>query len=125
MENQAKKQTLMNRFFYTSDQIIEKPFNWAQMWRLLKYLKPYRKNLLPLSFLTVMISAAIRLAVPILIGVYALDQAIAGRDMNLLVILISVISGLYLVNYVSNVLRIRWMNKLGQHVIYDLRQHLF
>lgn len=125
MENQAKKQTLMNRFFYTSDQIIEKPFNWAQMWRLLKYLKPYRKNLLPLSFLTVMISAAIRLTVPILIGVYALDKAIAGRDMNLLAILISVISGLYLVNYVSNVLRIRWMNKLGQHVIYDLRQHLF
>ncbi|MEC3606908.1 ABC transporter ATP-binding protein [Bacillus glycinifermentans] len=105
----------MNRFYYSSDQIIEKPFNWSQMWRLLKYLKPYRKNLLPLSFLTV----------PILIGVYALDKAIAGKDMNLLLILICVISLMYLINYGANVLRIRWMNMLGQHVIYDLRQHLF
>lgn len=125
MENHAKKQTLMNRFYYSSDQIIEKPFNWSQMWRLLKYLKPYRKNLLPLSFLTVMIAAAVRLTVPILIGVYALDKAIAGKDMNLLLILICVISLMYLINYGANVLRIRWMNMLGQHVIYDLRQHLF
>ncbi|KMM61845.1 multidrug ABC transporter ATP-binding protein [Bacillus glycinifermentans] len=115
----------MNRFYYSSDQIIEKPFNWSQMWRLLKYLKPYRKNLLPLSFLTVMIAAAVRLTVPILIGVYALDKAIAGKDMNLLLILICVISLMYLINYGANVLRIRWMNMLGQHVIYDLRQHLF
>ncbi|MGR3206309.1 ABC transporter ATP-binding protein [Bacillus glycinifermentans] len=115
----------MNRFYYSSDQIIEKPFNWSQMWRLLKYLKPYRKNLLPLSFLTVMIAAAVRLTVPILIGVYALDKAIAGKDMNLLLILICVINLMYLINYGANVLRIRWMNMLGQHVIYDLRQHLF
>ncbi|MEH6973334.1 ABC transporter ATP-binding protein [Bacillus sp. JJ675] len=125
MENHAKKQTLLNRFYYSSDQIIEKPFNWSQMWRLLKYLAPYRNNLLPLSFLTVMIAAAVRLTVPSLIGVYALDKAITGKDMNLLLILICVISLMYLINYGANVLRIRWMNMLGQHVIYDLRQHLF
>lgn len=121
----AKKQKLTNRFYYASDQIIDKPFNWAQMWRLLKYLEPYKKRLLPLSFITVLIGTFVRLAVPILIGVYTLDQAILERDANLLIVLAAIISGLYVLNYAANICRIRWMNRLGQNVIYDLRQHLF
>ncbi|UYP04831.1 ABC transporter ATP-binding protein/permease [Bacillus subtilis] len=122
---QAKKQGILDRFYYSSDEIIEKPFNWAQMWRLLSYVKPYRKTILPLSFLTVLIGTAVKLVIPILIGVYVLDQAITGRNSELLIQLIFIISGLYVLNYAANVLRIRWMNQLGQHVIYDLRQHLF
>ncbi|MGG1103872.1 ABC transporter ATP-binding protein [Bacillus subtilis] len=122
---QTKKQGILERFYYSSDEIIEKPFNWAQMWRLLSYVKPYRKTILPLSFLTVLIGTAVKLVIPILIGVYVLDQAITGRNSELLIQLIFIISGLYVLNYAANVLRIRWMNQLGQHVIYDLRQHLF
>ncbi|MBR0007120.1 MULTISPECIES: ABC transporter ATP-binding protein [Bacillus] len=122
---QAKKQGVLERFYYSSDEIIEKPFNWAQMWRLLSYVKPYRKTILPLSFLTVLIGTAVKLVIPILIGVYVLDQAITGRNSELLIQLIFIISGLYVLNYAANVLRIRWMNQLGQHVIYDLRQYLF
>ncbi|MGG3573084.1 ABC transporter ATP-binding protein [Bacillus gobiensis] len=121
----SKKQNMTNRFYYASDQIIDKPFNWAQMWRLLKYLEPYKKRLLPLSFITVLIGTFVRLAVPILIGVYTLDQAILEKDTNLLIVLVAIISGLYLLNYAANTCRIRWMNMLGQNVIYDLRQHLF
>ncbi|QOJ83293.1 ABC transporter ATP-binding protein [Bacillus subtilis] len=122
---QVKKQGILERFYYSSDEIIEKPFNWAQMWRLLSYVKPYRKTILPLSFLTVLIGTAVKLVIPILIGVYVLDHAITGRNSELLIQLIFIISGLYVLNYAANVLRIRWMNQLGQHVIYDLRQHLF
>ncbi|ADP31940.1 ABC transporter ATP-binding protein [Bacillus atrophaeus] len=121
----TKKQAIMERFFYTADEIIEKPFNWAQMWRLLSYVKPYRKNILPLSFLMVIIGTAVRLLIPILIGVYVLDHAISRQNPKLLLQLILIISGLYVINYAANILRIRWMNQLGQHVIYDLRQHLF
>lgn len=35
---QTKKQGILERFYYSSDEIIEKPFNWAQMWRLLKFM---------------------------------------------------------------------------------------
>ncbi|MFK3892798.1 ABC transporter ATP-binding protein [Bacillus subtilis] len=122
---QVKKQGILERFYYSSDEIIEKPFNWTQMWRLLSYVKPYRKTILPLSFLTVLIGTAVKLVIPILIGVYVLDHAITGRNSELLIQLIFIISGLYVLNYAANVLRIRWMNQLGQHVIYDLRQHLF
>ena len=125
MEEQRKKQLLLERFHYSQDEVIDKSFNWQQMWRLLQYLKPYTKNLLPLSFMTVIISTAIRLIIPILIGVYTLDKAIVEKDTTLLLQLIFIISGLYVLSYFVNLLRIRWMNKLGQNVIYDLRKHLF
>ncbi|WHY66689.1 ABC transporter ATP-binding protein [Neobacillus sp. SuZ13] len=125
MEEQRKKQLILERFHYSQDEVIDKSFNWQQMWRLLQYLKPYTKNLLPLSFMTVIISTAIRLIIPILIGVYTLDKAIVEKDTTLLLQLIFIISGLYVLSYFVNLLRIRWMNQLGQNVIYDLRQHLF
>lgn len=54
-----------------------------------------------------------------------LDKAIVDKDTGLLTILIAAIAGLYTLSYVANFLRIRWMNQLGQSVIYDLRKHLF
>jgi ATP-binding cassette, subfamily B, multidrug efflux pump len=119
------KRNKHERFQYSVDQVIEKPFNWKQMYRLLGYIKPYSKTLLPLSIIAVVVATAIRLIVPILTGVYTLDHAIANKDTNLLITLVIVISAMYGVSYLSNVLRIRWMNQLGQNVIYDIRKHLF
>jgi ATP-binding cassette subfamily B multidrug efflux pump len=125
MEEKRKKQLILERFHYSQDEVIDKSFNWNQMWRLLQYLKPYTRNLLPLSFMAVIISTSIRLIIPILIGVYTLDKALVEKDTTLLLQLIFIISGLYVLSYFVNLLRIRWMNKLGQNVIYDLRKHLF
>jgi len=115
----------MERFHYSTDTIIDKPFNWKQMWRLFSYLKPYSKNLLPAAFVAVFISALVRLVAPILIGKYTLDHAIANKDINLLTILVVTIAGLYILSYIANKFRIKWMNMLGQNVIYDIRKHLF
>jgi ATP-binding cassette, subfamily B, multidrug efflux pump len=125
LKKKQEQSTIQKRFHYSSDQVIDKPFNWEQLWRLLTYLKPYSKSLLPLSIITVIINTAVRLAIPILIGVYTLDKAIRQKDGNLLFTLVGVIAGLYILNYIANILRIRWMNMLGQGVIYDLRKHLF
>lgn len=115
----------LKRFRYSSDLVIDKPFNWAQMWRLLSYLKPYSKTLLPLSIIVVLITTAVRLFVPVIIGVYILDQAITEKDSNLLTKLVVGIAAMYLISYIANMLRIKWLNKLGQNIIYDLRKHLF
>jgi ATP-binding cassette, subfamily B, multidrug efflux pump len=123
--NTKVNEQILQRFRYSTDQVIDKPFNWNQMWRLLSYMKPYTKNLLPLSFITVIINTVIRLAIPIIIGVYTLDGAIRNKDMDLFVRFIILIFGLYFLAYIANFFRIRWMNQLGQSVIYDLRQHLF
>jgi ATP-binding cassette, subfamily B, multidrug efflux pump len=122
--NEIKKNVL-ERFNYSTDQVIEKPFNWNQMLRLFGYMKPYTKNLLPLAAFSVLLTTAVRLIIPILIGVYTLDKAVKHKDTNLLITLISIIGGLYLVSYMANIFRIKWMNELGQNVIYDLRKHLF
>src|SRR5690625_6846095 len=115
----------LTRFYYATDQIIEKPFNWQQMWRLLVYLKPYSKTYLPGAIIAMILSTAVRLIVPILIGKVAIDVAIVDKDPTLLTKLVIIIGVLYLINYVANVFRIKWVNLLGQNVIYDLRKHLF
>ncbi|WP_077617662.1 ABC transporter ATP-binding protein [Bacillus sinesaloumensis] len=125
MSTEKEKQDVKHRFHYSTDQAIEKPFNWKQMARLLGYMKPYSKNLLPLSIIMVLLTTAVRLIAPILIGKYAIDHAIANKDTNLLIILVATIAGLYAVNYVANIFRIKWTNMLGQNIIYDLRKHLF
>ncbi|MCA1012584.1 ABC transporter ATP-binding protein [Halobacillus halophilus] len=115
----------LNRFKYTQDQAVEKPFNWSQMWRLLRYVKPYSKTLLPISIIAMLVSTIVRLVVPILIGRVAIDKAIGNSDTNFLIQLVVGISILYMLSYIANTLRIKYVNILGQNVIYDLRQHLF
>ncbi|WP_062105271.1 ABC transporter ATP-binding protein [Bacillus niameyensis] len=117
---------VMERFHYSTEQLIDKPFNWKQLYRLLDYLKPYSKNLLPASIITVLITTAIRLIIPILIGVHALDKAInTQKNIPYLMWIVGIIAVLYVINYVANIYRIKWSNELGQRVIYDLRKHLF
>ncbi len=120
-----KENRHLKRFYYTVDHAVEKPFNWQQMWRLLVYLKPYSKTYLPGAIIAMLVSTAVRLLVPILIGKVAIDQAIANKDSGLLITLIIIVGVLYLLNYVGNMFRIKWVNILGQNVIYDLRQSLF
>ncbi|GGA87883.1 ABC transporter ATP-binding protein [Ornithinibacillus halotolerans] len=122
--NTSEKRHL-KRFYYTIDQAIEKPFNWKQIWRLLVYLKPYTKTYLLGAIIAMVVSTAVRLTIPILIGKAAFDIAIANKDTTLLINLVIIIAVLYLINYIANYLRIKWVNLLGQNVIYDLRQHLF
>ncbi len=116
---------VMNRFRYSQETAIEKPFNWQQLLRLLQYLKPYSKNLLPKSIIVVLINTAIRLAIPLIIGYLILEKAIYYKDADLLVQLIIIVGVLYLISYLANYYRIRWTNQLGQNVIYDIRKHLF
>lgn len=113
-----------DRFQYFIDAAIEKPFNWPQMVRLLQYMKPYSRRLLPLAIIAMLISTGVRLAIPLLIA-FAIDHAIIPKDVPYLLTLVGVIATLYLVSWISNVFRIKWMNQLGQNVIYDLRASLF
>lgn len=120
-----KKNPHLTRFYYPLDQAVEKPFNWSQMIRLLSYLKPYTRTLLPGALIAMFITTMIRLAVPILIGKVAVDVAIAREDVSLLSYLVAAIALLYTISYAGNHFRIKWVNELGQRVIYDLRRKLF
>lgn len=122
---QTNKSTNLERFYYPLERKVEKPFNWKQMTRLLYYLKPYTKTLLPGAFAAMLVSMVVRLLVPILIGQYVIERAIAEKDTGLLTYLVIFISLLYLANYVANRYRIKLVNILGQRTIHDLRKELF
>lgn len=124
-EERVTKNRHLKRFYYTVDHAVEKPFNWQQLWRLLVYLKPYATTYLPGAIIAMLVSTAVRLVVPMLIGKVAIDVAISNKDTNLLTYLVIGIGILYLLNYIGNIFRIKWVNILGQNVIYDLRRHLF
>src|SRR5690625_2670571 len=95
------------------------------MLRLLQYLKPYTKTLIPAAFGVLLINLIVRLVVPILIGEYVVGEAIAKANIRLLTYLIIIIVGLYIINYVANHFRIKVVNLLGQRTIHDLRKQLF
>ena len=124
-ETNKKKNAYSNRFYYPQDEAIEKPFNWKQMTRLLEYIKPYSKTVLPAAFGAVLVNMIVRLIVPILIGQFVIDRAIINQDYELLVYLIVIVIGLYFINYLANHFRIKTVNVLGQRTIHDLRKQLF
>lgn len=125
MSQKEKKSRTLERFHYSTDEAIEKPFNWMQMTRLFAYMKPYAKTILPVAIIGMLLATAVRLMAPVLIGSYALDHIIEVGDMSFLIRMVFLIAGLYFIAWIGNVLRIRFMNKLGQLVIFDLRTALF
>ncbi|MCZ0703960.1 ATP-binding cassette subfamily B protein [Natronobacillus azotifigens] len=117
--------THLKRFYYPLDRAVEKPFNWRQMTRLLQYIKPYSKTLLPGAMVAMFVSMLVRLIVPIMIGQVVIERAIRNEDRNLLTSMVVLIGFLYLANYIANRYRIKLVNILGQRTIHDLRKQLF
>ncbi|OXM17532.1 ABC transporter ATP-binding protein [Paenibacillus herberti] len=112
------------RFKYQDDDIIEKPFNWKQVIRLLSYMKPYQKQLIPMIGM-MLLGTMTRLAAPAVI-ILAIDDAIDnGGNKGKLLMFGGILLVLYIIQWVANAIRIKYTNIIGQKVIYDLRQQLF
>ncbi len=127
MSAKAKSTNKNERFIYQDDELIEKPFNWAQLRRLFMYMKPYKKQLMPVIFM-MLLGTATRLGIPALV-ILAIDTAIAPENGETSVQNLLLIAGLmlflYIIQWASNTYRIKYTNIIGQKVIYDLRSHLF
>ncbi|EFM12007.1 ABC transporter related protein [Paenibacillus curdlanolyticus YK9] len=117
-----------DRFVYQDDELIEKPFNWSQLGRLFTYLKPYRKQLLPVILVGMILGTLTRLAIPAIV-IMAIDEAINPKtgdsSVSKLLLYAGLMFVLYLVQWGSNKYRIKHTNIIGQRVIHDLRSHLF
>lgn len=113
-----------HRFVYQDDEAMEKPFDYAVLKRLLGYLKPYRKTILPLLIVMTFIGALAKLSIPFLI-ILAIDDAISKGNVEKLFLYVGVMLCLFVIQWFANMYRIRWTNVMGQHVIFDLRSSLF
>lgn len=120
--------TTGERFVYQDDDAIEKPFNWKQLTRLISYMKPYAKQMIPLIVVLMIIGTITKLAVPYLTGA-AIDQAIAPEkgspSLSMLYKITITVLVLYIIQYITGIFRIKYTNIIGQRVIYDLRADLF
>ncbi|BFT71514.1 ABC transporter ATP-binding protein [Paenibacillus sp. P36] len=112
------------RFVYQDDELIDKPFDWGQLKRLFSYMKPYKKQMLPIIIIMMLVGAITKLTVPLLIR-EAIDNAIVPKNTNLLLIIVGVMLGVYIIQWLANTFRIKYTNMIGQRVIYDLRHDLF
>lgn len=116
------------RFVYQDDEIIEKPFNWAQLTRLFAYMKPYAKQLLPLVIFMMILGTVTKLTVPYLTGM-AIDKAISpeggSSSVKMLYTITAIVLVLYIIQWLASTYRIKFTNIIGQRVIYDLRSDLF
>lgn len=121
-DNKAKPNN--ERFTYQDDEVMEKPFDWGQLSRLSHYLKPYTRQMLPIIIITMVLGTLTKLAIPFLITLAIDDALIAGNSKKLITI-VCIMAGVYIVQWLANNYRIRYMNNIGQKVIYDLRNDLF
>lgn len=129
-ESLKKTQTAKNesqeneRFVYQDDDKMEKPFDWSQIRRMGRYLKPYSKQLLPIILLSMALVTVTKLAIPLLITM-AIDHAIMPGNVKLLLTITGIMAAAYVIQWLASNYRIRYTNMIGQKVIYDLRQDLF
>jgi ATP-binding cassette subfamily B protein len=112
------------RFVYQDDEAMEKPFDWGQLKRLARYMKPYAKQMIPIILVMMVVGAITKLTIPLLIS-RSIDHGIRMGNEKLLWIMVATMLGLYVVQWVANAFRIRYTNIIGQKVIYDLRHDLF
>ena len=88
--------------------LIEKPFDWGQLKRLFSYMKPYKKQMLPIIIIMMLVGAITKLTVPLLIR-EAIDNAIIPKDKNLLFLIVGIMLAVYLIHGspIHSVLNIR------------------
>ncbi|MDQ0491929.1 ATP-binding cassette subfamily B protein [Paenibacillus brasilensis] len=123
------KKSKNERFVYQDDDVIDKPFNWSEFKRLLAYMKPYARQILPILLVMMILGTITKLTVPYLISL-AIDKAIAPvgpalPSVKLLLLITGAVLLLYLIQWAANTYRIKFTNIIGQRVIYDLREDLF
>lgn len=120
----AKNPTAVTeRFVYNDETVTEKPFDWKQAKRILRYVLPYWRQVV-VAIIAIITSTAARLAGPYLIK-EGIDHAITGKNLPYLNLLVLLMLGAQVVALFANYLRIKLTNVAGQRALQDLRHDLF
>ena len=104
------------------DEALEKPFNKQQFVRLLRYMKPYKKQV-GFSLVLMVIAMASGLANP-----YLMSRAIGELQVKATENMPWILGGMVLLAIVGAVCtryRIRWMDSAGRRALATLREDLF
>ena len=111
------------------DEALERPFNKAQFIRLLKYMVPYKKNvIIALILMTIATLCSLGSTMLLSRAVDALDTGGPGSDPAALTVLVYVVVGMVALAVVGALCtrhRIRLMDTAGRKALATLREDLF
>lgn len=110
-------------FRYRDDEDLERPFNWAQLQRLLGYMGPHRGLAAAATAVTVT-GAVMQLARPFIL-LLAINHALHNRDAAALDVYALAYLASYIVTWLTQSAQTRLTARLGQAVLFDLRRHLY
>ena len=108
---------------FHEEEAIGKTYDWQIARRLLRYLKPYQRSLVPALVLTLLLN---------LLGVlqpkfiqYAIDWHIIPKKTEGLMLLVGLFFGVQFLRFVFAYVQTIFINTVGQYVMFDLRRQLY
>lgn len=108
---------------YDQDEHLDQAFNLQQLKRIIAYILPYGKTI-ALTLVIILISTMANLATPLLM-MYVIDDFVPSKDIEGIVVAMLLFVLVIIISAVSQKFRIRYVTRIGQNVIRDLRKDLF
>lgn len=112
---------------YNLNKIAEAPQQKSTTGKALRKLLPYlgteRRNLTG-AFITIMISSALNLTVPFLIG-YTIDVYVQTKQFDGVLLYSGILSIMFLLAFAASYIQTRMMGGVGQRMLYSLRNAVF
>src|SRR5882672_8199290 len=108
---------------FHEEEAIGNTYDWQIARRLLRYLRPYLRQLLPALGLTLVINL-LGILQPKFIE-YAIDWHIIPKKTQGLMLLVGLFFAVQFLRFVFAYLQTIFINTVGQYVMFDLRRQLY
>jgi ATP-binding cassette subfamily B multidrug efflux pump len=110
-------------FITQSEDIYDKGYDPRVAGGLLQFLKPYYGRMLVALLFMIIVTAA-SVSGPYFVKL-AIDEGISKNNLFALRNIVLIYSVISVVQWITNILRVRMMSRVGQHVLYDVRTAMF
>src|SRR5919107_1899543 len=110
-------------FITQSEEYLDKGYDPKVARGLAQFFKPYYGRML-LSLVFMIIVTAASVSGPYFVKL-AIDEGIAKNDIVALRNVAFIYLGVSIVQVITNIVRIRLMSRVGQHILYDVRMVMF
>ncbi|MEP6924213.1 MAG: ABC transporter ATP-binding protein [Pyrinomonadaceae bacterium] len=108
---------------HNEEEAVTKIYDWAVTRRLLRYLKPYMRLVIPALILTVLLNFVGNLQP--LFTRYAVDNYIVPHRTESIWLFVTAFFGIYLLLFIFSYTQEILLNRVGQRVMYDLRTEIY
>jgi ATP-binding cassette, subfamily B, multidrug efflux pump len=113
----------MARNKYDIDEELYAPFNFAQMKRILRYVRPHLTPIL-VAMVAMFVASALSLLSPMILMIVIRDY-IPSKNIRGILLMALGLTAIYILNAVFIGIRAKLTNKAGQGIIHDIRLDMF